>query len=1321
MKATPTAQTTKPSDQAITTNGVSSCLGSGLERLDTYNPRWRPAAGSDYLVLVYDAENHNSAVYDYDPSNDEYTVRKNGEFGPVVYTKEKFLVRVCNLHPTDTVSIAGNSFTLPEQGADIRGTTPTTVPALAPTLDTLGSASAAGSPFSPAGVNFGSSAPLTSIPISGFTLGVANKDTGYTDAVLNVSPEALAFETVSLIRDAQDIVHTIQELNSGDQDLHGTNEGSIASLQEQANRMLNNLNENPATMEGERRLGWFNQRLAETQQFVSELNGLANGVSQAGLGPRAVAIRQNFESILGVLKQIHQVDEDDWKIDKSLWAPAAPAAPDPTKTANTAAAGTTTTPKTITGKVSSTTSTAPDKTVPTDKTTSAGKTTSTEKISSTDKTTSTDKSPSAGNAAKKAPKTSENAPMTPDCQEIYNHLLNGDFTKKESIPADVFTCRAYERYLMRTFLVRFNLKMDEILTTIATKQAPEIAGRASKLFAGVPNDNSQAPTGQDPAEEAIKTARMARETANDDEAAVKAARAAIAADQSISDLLAQQVTETKSAADKADAQLARLKWTSKDAASVVLVDVLTQRARHKKEAADEADRKATEAATKASLATDVEEKSELQKKAAEAAENAGWTRNAANAAEMAEQIAEEATNPEKTFESDVLGELEQQAAATKKVADDADAKLAADQLVNSNPKNNAARAAAQANLEAMHAAQSLDNSSKEEGLAELMKFTWDKDKVDLDKAKIKLDTAKLSKLHQNPPPEDAETQKIKQDKDTAQQDQTENEETIQENVIDEKQSTDREAVLETSNTGDNNSAHSTPPEQSTKTEVQAPQDSTDVEKLKTNVGDAQTKVYFDEVEYRCSASLAESAESAAEENFEITSKAAQAAKRAATDAAASMRRDNAKDAQQALSIADQWQKAADDIDTYGSYLDLTHPRSNQAGDQPSPGYGEQLAQNNVLTTYYDVLKMRSDLTGLDDQVSKIFSTLNKDYRDTFVEQTDALPPFTGNAIERVSINVQRNYTPFTITGGATVGGAAAPSSASASPAGGAGGGLGAGGGGGGGKGGAGGGQGAAAAGGGAGIGGGAAGGQGAAAAPASPSTGSASGSNDITVLLEVHRLATFNMVGGVMAIKVPTNSFSAVQQDATTWASSPAPSSAPPGSLSYQLQGSCNGGQSLGIGAPVIATSQPTTTTATAYYCVEGTQTGSVQVAGMAGIEWFIKPRDYFPYKRGTGTSAANWIPSALVASSVTSLGSAFVGPNFEPVNGFNFFAGYASAHQQTVSSATLQTVFLPLSNNAPPTITPITKVKWGFSFGVGFDLSVFQQLFTKASGASLP
>ena len=68
----------------------------------------------------------------------------NGSLLPVVYSREKVLVHVDCLHPTDTVSITTNDIALPEQGADIRGATASTATALAPTLDILGSASAAG-------------------------------------------------------------------------------------------------------------------------------------------------------------------------------------------------------------------------------------------------------------------------------------------------------------------------------------------------------------------------------------------------------------------------------------------------------------------------------------------------------------------------------------------------------------------------------------------------------------------------------------------------------------------------------------------------------------------------------------------------------------------------------------------------------------------------------------------------------------------------------------------------------------------------------------------------------------------------------------------------------------------------------------------------------------------------------------------------------------------------------------------------------------------------------------------------------------------------
>lgn len=97
-------------------------------------------------------------------------------------------------------------------------------------------------------------------------------------------------------------------------------------------------------------------------------------------------------------------------------------------------------------------------------------------------------------------------------------------------------------------------------------------------------------------------------------------------------------------------------------------------------------------------------------------------------------------------------------------------------------------------------------------------------------------------------------------------------------------------------------------------------------------------------------------------------------------------------------------------------------------------------------------------------------------------------------------------------------------------------------------------------------------------------------------------------------------------------------------------------------------------------------------------------------------------MPSLLFASSITSLGSAFIGPNIEPINGIDFFAGFATAHQLSLpKGVSPYTVYPASSMGNPPTLNLATHEKGGISFGVGFDLSVFQQLFTKASGPSLP
>jgi hypothetical protein len=110
----------------------------------------------------------------------------------------------------------------------------------------------------------------------------------------------------------------------------------------------------------------------------------------------------------------------------------------------------------------------------------------------------------------------------------------------------------------------------------------------------------------------------------------------------------------------------------------------------------------------------------------------------------------------------------------------------------------------------------------------------------------------------------------------------------------------------------------------------------------------------------------------------------------------------------------------------------------------------------------------------------------------------------------------------------------------------------------------------------------------------------------------------------------------------------------------------------------------------------------------MAGVLWYPWGHDYFPRRTGFRNTGRNLAPSLLLASSITSLGNAMGGVNWEPVGGLDFYAGVASGH----------TVSPPLGfkvNTAVPTGTTLnwlTTEHAGLAFGVGFDLSVFGQIF---------
>jgi hypothetical protein len=340
---------------------------------------------------------------------------------------------------------------------------------------------------------------------------------------------------------------------------------------------------------------------------------------------------------------------------------------------------------------------------------------------------------------------------------------------------------------------------------------------------------------------------------------------------------------------------------------------------------------------------------------------------------------------------------------------------------------------------------------------------------------------------------------------------------------------------------------------------------------------------------------------------------------------------------------------------------------------------------NVFTA---LRQLRDKLDAIDTNSGTVFTELNRWYDESSVEQTDMISPPATNAIMRLSIVVQRGYTPFILVSGT----ATAPAAPAAPPA-------------------------------------------------ASTSTPAHS---VITLLFEVHRLANFNLAGGVMVIHVPTSTFnitpaingSVASLTATaiggvttvmggTTTTTGVSTSIPGGgqtitggvttntggiltntggtvTSSTNYQGSCGGS----------ATPSPTPANAATYSCIIATQQTSWQVAGMVGLTWYPMGRDYFPRSRGFTNYPRNYIPGVLIATSVTSFGSAFGGLNFEPLTGIDFFAGIASANRNVLPNGVTAATLVPTNY----TVQNATQVHAGFAAGLAFDLGVFTQLFSKGA-----
>jgi len=295
-------------------------------------------------------------------------------------------------------------------------------------------------------------------------------------------------------------------------------------------------------------------------------------------------------------------------------------------------------------------------------------------------------------------------------------------------------------------------------------------------------------------------------------------------------------------------------------------------------------------------------------------------------------------------------------------------------------------------------------------------------------------------------------------------------------------------------------------------------------------------------------------------------------------------------------------------------------------------------------------ELRGYLRRIDEETTALYNRMNEWYFRSGVEQTDLLPPLVSSGFVRISIVVQRGYTPFTL---ANASGTFTPTAT-------------------------------------------------ANALPISTTASTSTPGHAVkTILVEVHRRANFNLMGGVMLIHIPTASYGV--QTSPTAAS---PSSTSPTGYS----GTC-GGKTVPVPAPVSG--QPN------YGCIIQTQKTDWQVAGMAGITWFPWGHDYFPRHSGYANFGRNLLPSVLVATSVTSLGNSMGAVNWEPVSGLDFFAGIGSAHRVSLPSGlTVNTAVAPGT-----TVNSVTTEHVGLTLGLGFDLNTIITLFSSktTSVASMP
>jgi hypothetical protein len=187
------------------------------------------------------------------------------------------------------------------------------------------------------------------------------------------------------------------------------------------------------------------------------------------------------------------------------------------------------------------------------------------------------------------------------------------------------------------------------------------------------------------------------------------------------------------------------------------------------------------------------------------------------------------------------------------------------------------------------------------------------------------------------------------------------------------------------------------------------------------------------------------------------------------------------------------------------------------------------------------------------------------------------------------------------------------------------------------------------------------------------------------VLVEVHRRADANLVGAIIGSTLPVRAFGVE-----------------PG---------------MPITTPSGSGATASSTTVIPYYAYQS-QNDHYQIQGMAGINWYLKRRDFYP---GYLPMWQRVLPGLLFGTSVTAPGNFIAGLDFEPTNGLDFIlGGEVGPVKQLAPGVTLGSTGTNGTYFAAGDTVPTTqRLKAGFVFGIGFDLSVFNAVFSSASTPS--